>query len=162
MKFIGIFFLLFFGALPAHADCVSDCQASTYCDSSSEYWSCSSRLNSCYAGCRNNNSERRASGVHGAIAYDENSWAYGMADASQDKDSAKKSAMRHCSKYGKKCRVVETFSKTCAAVAEDTKGAVKWAMDDDGRKAAEKALKRCNDKSKNRSCRIRLKHCYYP
>ena len=165
MKFFNsiatLIFLAGFG-FSAHADCVSDCQASTYCDPSSEYWSCSSRLNSCYSGCRNGNSERRASGIYGAIAYDKESWAYGMADASEDKDSARKSAMRYCSKYGKNCRVVESFSKTCAAIAEGAKGAVAWDMNDDGRKAAEGALKRCNNKADGQACRLRLKHCYYP
>lgn len=149
---------------PARADCISDCQASTYCDSSSEYWSCSSRLNDCYAGCRNNNSSasRRASGAYGAIAYDEDSAAYGLADSSPDKGSAHKSALHYCSKHGKNCHVVETFSETCAAIAQNVSGTVAWATHDNKKQVAEGALKRCNNKTDAHTCHIRLLHCYAP
>ncbi|MDX2028525.1 MAG: DUF4189 domain-containing protein [Alphaproteobacteria bacterium] len=151
-------------SLPAHADCVSDCQASTYCDYTAG-WDCSSRLNACYqreCAKNNNSAPRYVGGEYGAIAYDEDSGAYGMADASKDKDSAKKSAMRYCSKHGKNCEIVETFSNTCAAIARSVKGDVAWADDDDKRTAAEDAIKRCNRKADEKNCHITLMHCYAP
>src|ERR1700754_84427 len=91
----------------AYADCVSDCQASTYCDGSS--YDCARIINDCYLReCNANNniySRPSIAGAYGAIAYDEDSGAYGLADSSPDKSSAKKSAMKYCSRHGSNCEI---------------------------------------------------------
>lgn len=142
----------------AAADCVSDCQASTYCGGSS--YDCSRELSMCYSRCSSDSYDSAPAGEYGAIAYDKDSWAYGLADESPDKDSARKSAMRFCSKHGDDCRIVETFSNTCAAVAEDNAGVVGWGTDDNRQKAMDEAVEECDEESDDGSCRVVLKHCY--
>jgi hypothetical protein len=148
----------------AKADCVSDCQASTYCGGSS--YDCAHLLNACYrqeCGRDNGGGSKRVSGAYGAIAYGRDSGAYGMADSSQDKAAAEKSALRYCGKHGDDCKIVESFSNTCGAVAQNVAGSVAgWAMNDDRRTAGEDALKACNKKDADGRCHIALLHCYGP
>jgi hypothetical protein len=57
--------------------------------------------------------------------------------------------------------IVETFSHTCAAVAQDTGDAIEWAIHADRRAAAVKAVEECTMKSKSGPrCFVRLLRCY--
>jgi hypothetical protein len=165
LLFLSLCFLtVTFLAGSARADCVSDCQAATYCGEGS--YECAQLLNTCYlreCGHDNGAAAQRVSGAYGAIAYGRNSAAYGMADSSQDKKTAEKSALRYCGKHGDDCEIVESFSNTCGAVAQNVAGSVAgWATDDDRRTAGEAALKICNKKDADHRCHITLLHCYAP
>ncbi len=127
MRFIIPFLIALFVS-PAFADCVSDCQASTYCGGSS--WDCAHELNSCNRSCNNTPAEP-VKGAYGALAVGKESLAYGMSDRSISEEKAKKSAMRFCKKHGKDCEIVETYEDTCAAIAESSDGTLGWADDDD-------------------------------
>jgi hypothetical protein len=78
-------------APPASADCISDCQAEVYCDSQKQ-WECSRALGECYQrlcpGSGRAPERKPVTGAYGAIAYDVESGAYGMADASKDAAAA--------------------------------------------------------------------------
>jgi hypothetical protein len=152
---------LFFSMQPALADCVADCQASTYCGGGS--YECAQLQNECYRRECNSDNEPSTSGhdgSYGAIAYGEDSRAYGLADISPDKESAGKSAMGYCSKYGNDCEIVESFSNSCASIAENPEGFVGWSENEDRQKAMEEALEECNDKTGNKNCRVALTNCY--
>jgi len=157
MRLIAALTALLLLASPARADCVSDCQASTYCGGSS--WDCSRELSSCYQGCNSQGSEAK-SYPFGAIAYGKESRAYGLSDRSVDENRARKSAMKFCSRHGKDCEIVKTFSNTCAAIAEDPKGVVGWATADVKKKAIEEAIEECNDDSDDEDCKLAIANCY--
>ncbi len=98
---------------PARADCVDDCQSSTYCDSTMmESGECNDKLNQCYQQECN-----KPSIAFGAIAYDRNSQAYGYSYDQPDSDSASNVALKNCQKHGDGCEVVYGFSNSCAALA---------------------------------------------
>ena len=100
-------------ALPAKADCVDDCQASTYCDSTMyESGECNEKLNQCYQLQCNRPSES-----FGAIAYGAGSQAYGYSYQSPSDDDASRIAMTNCKKHGDDCKLVLNFSNSCGAVA---------------------------------------------
>ena len=72
------------------ADCVSECQASTYCDAEmNASGECAQRLNDCYI----NQCNRR---TYGAIAYGSKSGAAGWAYDFDDAPSAEKEALKNC------------------------------------------------------------------
>jgi hypothetical protein len=152
-------------APPASADCISDCQAEIYCDPQNQS-ECTRKLGACYQERCPGSGGRppprpRVSGAHGAIAYDAGAGAWGMADPSTDATGAKRSALGHCARFGKGCKIVETFSDTCAAVAQDTGDAIDWAVDADRRAAAIKAVEKCTKKSKRGPrCFVRSLRCY--
>ena len=67
---------------PARADCVDDCQAATYCDSTMHAsGECSEKLNQCYQLQCNKSTE-----AFGAIAYGTDSQAFGYSFDSPDAD----------------------------------------------------------------------------
>jgi hypothetical protein len=99
------------GAQPAEADCVSACQASTYCDSEmNASGECGRRLNDCYI----NECSRK---TYGSIAYGAKTGAYGWSHDFDDAQSAENEALSKCSASGDDCQVVVDFWNTCAAVA---------------------------------------------
>ena len=152
-------------ASPASADCVSDCQASVSCETGRQ-WECSRELSECYSRCAGSGSStppKRFAGAHGAIAYDAESGAWGLADPATDAASAKQSALAYCAKHGHGCEIVESFANACAAVAADTGDALDWAIDADRATAATKAIAKCGAKSKSGPrCFVRLLRCYSP
>lgn len=156
MRFIiSLFFALI--AAPAFADCVSDCQASTYCGGSS--WECAQNQNICFRSCNNSSSEA-VSGEYGALAVGPESLAYGMSDRSPTEEKARKSAMRFCRKNGKDCEVVETYHNTCVAIAESSDGTLGWDDDDDKKDAIAGAIKACNKKTDKEDCKLARANCY--
>ena len=95
----------------ARADCVSACQASTYCDSEmNASGECGRKLNDCYI----NECNRK---TYGAIAYGAKSGAYGFSHDFDDAASAENEALTTCRTNGDDCQVVVDFWNTCAAVA---------------------------------------------
>jgi hypothetical protein len=97
----------------AEADCVSACQASTYCDSEmNASGECGRRLNDCYI----NECSKR---LYGSIAYGRESGAVGWGYDFTDAPSAENEALKNCSANGNDCQVVVDFWNSCAAVAAD-------------------------------------------
>jgi len=97
----------------ARADCVSACNAATYCDSEmNASGECGRRLNDCYI----NECNRK---TYGAIAYGAKSGAYGWSHDFDDPQSAENEALISCRVNGDDCQVVVDFWNTCAAVAAD-------------------------------------------
>ena len=105
-------------SLPARADCVDDCQASTYCDSELHAsGECADKLNACYL------SEcSRPKTLYGAIAYDPVSGAYGYSFDFADAPGAEEKAWASCRKQGGDCKVVLDFWNACGALAAHGKG----------------------------------------
>ena len=98
---------------PAKADCVDDCQAATYCDSTMyATGECNDKLLTCYQEQCN-----RPTISYGAIAYGAQSQAYGFSFDAGDADAASNTAMTNCKKHGDDCQIVTSFSNSCAAVA---------------------------------------------
>ena len=136
---------------PARADCVSDCQASTYCDSDmNASGECGRRLNDCYLSqCNNGNGSSRPSRAFGAIAYGAESTAYGFSYDQPNEAAADRRALSECGKHGDDCKIVIGFLSGCAAVAAGTNGrfatgqattrqpAQATALDDCGRKGGD-------------------------
>ena len=122
---------------PADADCVSDCQAATYCDSAMhESGECSSRLNACYA---TECSRTR----YGAIAYGVESGAFGWSNDLYDAPAAEQQALAHCREHGDDCAVVVDFWNTCAAVAAAGNRIVDYGLGDTRGQAEGSALAAC-------------------
>jgi len=172
---VFIFLLLLNGNAHATAinECIDACFSGFGCsfkqDDNSNYNLCQSERDRCVAQCNENINGRNdpppVTGAYGAIAYGEKSGAWGMADASQDKSSAKKSALGYCSKHGSDCEIVESFSNTCAAVASGTGNRLAWALDDNPKQAGLDAIKKCGENGKsgdNSRCFLQLYHCYSP
>jgi hypothetical protein len=141
----GIFFRILMAslALPAvagtaKADCISACQASTYCDSEmNASGECGRRLNDCYLDQCNKT-------LYGAIAYGAQSGAVGWSYDFTDAPSAEKEALKNCGAHGDDCQVVVDFWNTCAAVAADG-GTVAYGLGENQGQAESGALASCED-----------------
>ncbi len=170
---LAIFTLAF--AATAHAsainDCIDACFSGFGCATSESSgintYDCQSGRDRCVAQCNKNVDQGEeappVTGAYGAIAYDKKTGAWGMADASQDKKSAKESALGYCKKKGDDCEIVESFSKSCAAIAAGTGNRLGWAVNDDAKQAGLDAIKKCGEYGKNGDnsrCFLQLYHCY--
>jgi hypothetical protein len=123
---------------PAKADCVSACQASTYCDSEmNASGECGRRLNDCYI----NECSRR---TYGSIAYGAKSGAYGWSHDFDDAQSAENEALKNCRVDGDDCQVVVDFWNSCAAVAADGE-IVRYGLGDTRGQAEGYALATCEE-----------------
>jgi hypothetical protein len=122
----------------ARADCVSACQASTYCDSRmNASGECGRRLNDCYI----NECGKR---LYGSIAYGWQSGAVGWAYDFDDAPAAEREALRNCGANGNDCEIVVDFWNSCAAVAADG-GTVAFGLGDDRRQAEGAAILACGE-----------------
>jgi hypothetical protein len=139
---------------PARADCVSDCQASTYCDAEmTESGECSSRLNACYA--------QECNRTHyGAIAYGAESGAWGYAYDRYDSAAAESDALANCRPHGDDCQVVVDFWNTCAAVAAGG-GKVAWGLGENRTLAENNALASCVQNG-GTDCAVQVWSCSKP
>lgn len=162
----------------ARASAINDCIDACFGNASCAYneaqgqnvFICQSARDRCVKQCEENVSRGteapRITGAYGALAYDKKTGAWGMADAAQNRSSAKESALAYCGKRGADCEIVESFSKTCAAVASGTGNRLGWALDDNPRQAGLEAIKKCGEsgvsgKSNDHSrCYLQLYHCY--
>ena len=110
---LGIIIGVALPTAPAGADCVSDCQASTYCDSDmNASGECGRRLNDCYLSQCN-----RPRVSYGAIVYGARSQAFGFSFGLANAGAAERRALSNCKKHGDDCEIVASFENTCAAVA---------------------------------------------
>ena len=135
----------------ARADCVSECQAATYCDSDmTASGECSQRLNDCYA--RECNKTR-----YGAIAYGSESGAVGWSYDFDDAPAAEKEALGNCRAHGADCQVVVDFWNSCAAVAADG-ATVAYGLGDTESQAEEEAVAAC-EKGGGDSCDVQAWSC---
>lgn len=141
-------------AWPAQADCVSACQASTYCDSEMHAsGECARLLNDCYI----NECNRT---VYGAIAYGTESGAVGWSYDFNDAPAAEKEALSNCREHGDECRVVVDFWNTCAAVAVDG-DIVDYGLGDTEQQAEGAAIDACTQ-SGGRNCTVQAWSCTEP
>lgn len=134
---IPILFLCFgLLAAPAAADCVSACQASTYCDSEMNgSGECGRRLNDCYI----NECSKQ---LYGSIAYGAQSGSHGYSHDFDDAHSAENEALRKCA--ADDCEVVVDFWNTCAAVAAGG-DIVRYGLGDNETLAQSYALTACEE-----------------
>src|SRR5262249_17811483 len=146
LPLLGAAFGLAASLMPAHADCVSACDARTYCDSDMHAsGECARLLNDCYIQECNRT-------IYGAIAYGAESGAYGWSNARPDASSAETEALGNCRKNGNDCQVVVDFWNTCAAVAAGT-GHVAYGLGETRDRAESEAVATCG-KDGGESCAV--------
>jgi hypothetical protein len=127
---------LFAAAETAAADCVSACQASTYCDSEmNASGECGRRLNDCYINECNKT-------TYGSIAYGTESGAVGWSYDFNDAPSAENEALKNCRAEGDDCQIVVDFWNSCAAVAAGG-DIVRYGLGDNRGQAEDGALADC-------------------
>lgn len=154
---VPVVILAVLGLQPAaHADCVSECQASTYCDSTmgSE---CGRRLNDCYLRECNN----RSTISHGAIAYGRSSQAWGYSHGMANAQAADRKALANCRSHGNDCAIVASFSSGCAAVAAGAGPGYAMSLGKTEEAAQAQALKSCRGNGIG-SCEIQVWSCVDP
>lgn len=139
------------------ADCVSECQASTYCDSQmNASGECGRALNNCYLSRCN-----RPSRLYGAIAYGAGSMAFGYAYDLPDAKAANRRALANCAKHGDDCEIVTSFSNSCAAVAAGNNSRFAVGQGGDERSARAMAADACR-KAGGTRCEIQAWSCTGP
>jgi hypothetical protein len=138
----------------AKADCVSACQASTYCDSEmNASGECGRLLNDCYLNQCNKT-------LYGSIAYGTRSGAVGWSYDFNDAPSAEKEALRNCSANGNDCRVVVDFWNSCAAVAADGT-TIAYGLGDNQGQAEQGAIASCEEDGGS-NCAVQAWSCTGP
>jgi hypothetical protein len=146
--------LLAAAAPPARADCVSDCQAATYCDSEmTASGECSDRLNQCYAQQCNRPRTR-----YGAIAWGTRSAAFGYSYDFDSQSGASRRALSDCAKHGDDCKVVAVIVNGCAALAAADDGTYSVANGTTGQEAQRGALAACG-KAGGKNCEVQVWTC---
>jgi hypothetical protein len=107
------------GAAPlaqAQVDCYNICQQNCSSPGQPDYEQsfCVARVQRCQQDCLAKNAPH---GVNGAIAYGARGVAFGYAFDKDSEAAAKATALDNCKQHGDDCKIVISFSKTCAAVA---------------------------------------------
>ncbi len=147
-----------FSSASAFADnCYMECMDAAGCWSSRSDENvsfCSGMTATCSTRCRDGNGGGKS---YGAIAYSAKDGAYGFSDSWKDRKSAEKTAVKFCSKYGKKCEVLVWFYNSCGAVAAGGKK-TGWGRADSLADAQKQALAKCK-KSGGKNCEIKASHC---
>ena len=144
---------------PAKADCVDDCQAATYCDSTMHAsGECSEKLNQCYQlQCS------KSHAAYGAIAYGAGSQAFGYAYDSPDDNDASHIAMSNCKKHGGDCQVVLNFSNSCGAVAAvDNSSSFTIGQGANKDQAQFNAVAACKKSGGGDACQVQVWSCALP
>ncbi len=95
---------------------------------------------------------------YGAIAYSVSDDAYGYSFAYHNAGDANQRALSDCSAQGNGCKVVLTFSETCAALAAGDNKRFAANTGDGAGDAAGQAMNACNHKG-GKNCSIRLSTC---
>jgi hypothetical protein len=136
----------------AKADCVSACQASTYCDSEmNASGECGRLLNDCYI----NECNRT---LYGALAYDAESRAFGWSYDFANQRDAEQKAMSGCSEKSANCKIVYDFWNSCAALAAATDGSYAIEGGDNEAGAQSRALAACKQNG-GQGCEIMVWSC---
>lgn len=99
--------------------------------------------------------------TYGAIAYSEQNAAYAWSIDMRSADGANSTALSSCTKKGAGCKVVASFSNSCAALAVATNS--QWAASQAGtsQQAQLDALNTCRSKGGTR-CDIKVAYCVNP
>jgi len=172
----------FYRHAPAvEAMCEKTCLAAAGCDLSFDAGQahkiggdCLIRKNSCFAQCGGGKVESSGGmtylenaskpailgGSYGALAYDKVSGAWGLSDFSSDQESANRSALGYCERYGPHCVIVASFLTTCAAVATGENNTVIWAKGPNRETAQQSAAQKCANKTKT-ACTVQHSNCYF-
>jgi len=153
----GSIFGLAAQAAPARADCVADCFSATYCDremhASGE---CGRKLNDCYL-----SQCKRSSRSYGAIAYGAQSTAAGWAFDFGTAGDAGRRALSNCTQHGDDCKVVVSFSNSCAAVAAGTNKRFATGQASNREQAQANAVAACGREG-GAQCKIQAWSCALP
>jgi hypothetical protein len=137
---------------PASADCVSACQAATYCDSEMHAsGECASKLNDCYI-------SQCSKPSYGALAYDAQSGASGYSFDFDDQGSAEAKALEGCREDGSDCKVVYDFWNSCAALATASDRRYAVGRADSQVAAQNQAVATCQQET-GASCEIQAWSC---
>jgi hypothetical protein len=152
IRIMAMFAGLLIATETAQADCVSACQASTYCDSEmNASGECGRRLNDCYL----NECNRK---TYGAIAYDAESGAVGWSYDFEAASDAEQKALAGCGEQGGNCKVVYDFWNACAALAAAEDGSYAVDHGDSQEDAEGKALAGCAQNG-GHGCEIKAWSC---
>jgi len=137
---------------PAWADCVSDCDAATYCDSEMHAsGECADKLGACY--------QRECGRVrYGAIAYDAESGAYGWSNELYDAPAAEARALANCREHSEACKIVYDFWNSCAALAADADHRYAIGRADTRQQAEAEAIAACRQET-GTSCDVEVWSC---
>lgn len=98
-----------------------------------------------------------SSTTYGAIAYDADNVAYGWSFKMNSGEAAEKKALSNCANYGDSCKVVVTFSNSCAAVAAGEKKHYATGQGSSREEAQSKAMAACGG-----NCEIKAWSCSLP
>ena len=135
----------------AKADCVSACQASTYCDSEmNASGECGRRLNDCYINECNKT-------LYGALAYDAENGDYGWSADFDNQAAAEQKALSGCN-ASSNCKIVYDFWNSCAALAAGSDGRYSIEGGDKQDIAQRSALATC-EKDGGQDCKIQVWGC---
>jgi len=141
----------------ARADCVDECQRAYGGCYGPEQDQCLNRLQQCYAQQCN-----RPAAAYGAIAYGAKSTAYGYAFDKRTQQEAERSALASCRPNGDDCKVVASFSNSCAAVsAIESKGVFSTGSGANEQAAQDAALKAC-ERTHGKGCELEVWTCAKP
>ena len=136
----------------AHADCVDDC-IMAYGERGTE--ESTNQLLECYRETCNQEPK------FGAIAYAKKNGAYGFSYDVNDSDTANQRALNNCAKNGDGCKLVISFSNTCAALAAGDNERFATSLGNTKSDAQSQALAECGrDGGKN--CDIKAWSCARP
>jgi hypothetical protein len=103
-----------------------------------------------------NNCKNRVN--YGAIAYAESNGAYGYSYDYHNAGDAGQRALSDCASEGDGCKVVLTFSETCAALAAGDNNLFAASVGDGAGNAQNYALTACSRKG-GRNCAIKVSTC---
>jgi len=139
------------GTATVKADCVSACQASTYCDSEmNASGECGRRLNDCYI-------NECSKTLYGALAYDAETGDYGWSADYENQADAEQKALAGCDSSSD-CKIVYDFWNSCAALAASSEGRYAIEGGDNEDRAQRGALAAC-EADGGQGCEIRVWGC---
>jgi hypothetical protein len=150
---LGLMFVA--SGMPAYADCFESCQNS--CRNLSGMVTSQACVDTCsHAYCE------KPKVSYGAIAYGPHSTANGYAFGKSSAGEASRTAMANCAQNGDDCKVVTSFSNSCAAVAAvEDQGRYATGQGDTRDEAQSNALAVCKKQGKG-ECEIEAWTCATP
>jgi hypothetical protein len=141
----------------ARADCVDECERAYGGCGGPEQNACLQRLQQCY-----HQQCDRQQVSYGAIAYGANSTAYGYSFDERSAREADSKALANCKPNGDDCKVVTSFSNSCAAVAAiEKKNVFSTGSGGSEQGAKDSALKAC-ERDHGKGCEIEVWTCSKP
>jgi hypothetical protein len=154
---LGVFLGVIVQSWAANADCVDDCDVSTYCDAQMHASrECLSRLQRCYQLECN-----KPKVVYGSIAYGEESTAWGYSFDMPDTASPDRRALSGCAARGNDCKVVVNFENSCGALAAGTNKRYATGQASEREQAEAAALAGCK-RNGGTDCDVKVWSCARP